>query len=111
MSSLNAGGGTYVSWEEIHGQRVGFMRSCQTGEIGSLGEVVEAVEFRLGQIASHLRAAEEKWLAAEADRLGMEPDALSREALPREPLPGTEELLGEREGLQWVLDVVEGPPR
>lgn len=104
------GGGAYVSWEEIYGQRVGFLRSCETGRIGSLSEVVAAVEFRLGQTASHLRAAEETWLAAEADRLGMEPGALSREALPA-VVPGTEGLIGERKGLQWVLNIVEGPSR
>lgn len=102
-------GSSYISWEEIYGQRVGFLRSCETGRIGSLGEVVEAVEFRLGQIASRLQEAEDAWLEAEAKSRGLD-DGLSREALPV-AVPGTEGLLGERTALKWVLDVVEGPSR
>lgn len=83
MSSLNAGGGTHISWEEIDGQRVGFIRSCESNRIASLEEIEDAVRFRLKQVA-------EKMEEADADTYRLE---------------------GEEEALEWVLRVIEGPKR
>lgn len=82
MSGMSKGGGSYLSWEEIYGQRVGFLRSCETGRIGSLQEVEEAVRFRLTQIADELKGED-----------------------------ATDGMEGEEEALEWILRVIEGPRR
>lgn len=82
MSDESKGGGTYISWEEIHGTRVGFLRSCETNRIGSLEEVEDAIRFRLAQIDEALNGSD--------------------------PVDNFE---GEVDALEWILRVIEGPKK